>query len=305
MSFKYDKQPFVQVKNYENGHNWEQYAPIVKELNRKIASVENKRKILLIDMYPGVSVEEIKENLIDLLNPVVSYYTDNLIFEDSKTVTEKIKDMMTEDRVFGKMCTNTFRDFIIPSKLEALQNEIEKHEGLVVIYGVAASLVNKGDVYVYADLARWEIQQRYRSGKIANWKHDNFKDDALVKFKRGYFFEWRMADRHKKANSQNFHYIMDTNIKEYPKMITGEAFLAGLKQTAHRPFRVVPFFDPGVWGGQWMKEVCDLDRNLENYAWCFDCVPEENSLLLKVGQTIVEVPSIDVVFTHPIELLGR
>ena len=108
----------------------------------------------------------------------------------------------------------------------------------------------------------------------------------------------------KKANFENFDYILDTNIKNYPKMITGEAFLAGLEQTVHRPFRVVPFFDPGVWGGQWMKEVCDLDRNLENYAWCFDCVPEENSLLLKVGQTVVEIPSIDVVFTYPVDLLG-
>lgn len=54
-----------------------------------------------------------------------------------------------------------------------------------------------------------------------------------------------------------------------------------------------------------MKEVCDLDRNVENYAWCFDCVPEENSLLLKVGDTIIEVPSIDVVLTHPRELLGE
>jgi mannose-6-phosphate isomerase len=71
------------------------------------------------------------------------------------------------------------------------------------------------------------------------------------------------------------------------------------------PFRVVPFFDPGVWGGQWMKEVCGLDPEAENYAWCFDCVPEENSVLLEVGGDIVELPSIDVVFTRPRELLGE
>ncbi len=28
-------------------------------------------------------------------------------------------------------------------------------------------------------------------------------------------------------------------------------------------------------------EVADLDRSAVNYAWGFDCVPEENSLLLK------------------------
>jgi mannose-6-phosphate isomerase class I len=68
---------------------------------------------------------------------------------------------------------------------------------------------------------------------------------------------------------------------------------------------VVPFFDPGPWGGQWMKEVCDLPREAPNYAWCFDCVPEENSLLLGFGGTRVEVPAIDLVFRHPRELLGE
>jgi mannose-6-phosphate isomerase class I len=42
-----------------------------------------------------------------------------------------------------------------------------------------------------------------------------------------------------------------------------------------------------------------------NHAWCFDCVPEENSLLLGFGDVRVEIPSIDLVFTHPRELLGE
>lgn len=304
MKIKYDKQPFVQVKGFGQEHAREGYEDIIKKLKEKLLDINNKQKVLLIDMYPGVRVSEVKGNLIDDLNPSITYYTDDLIFEDNETVNNKIKDMITDDRVFGKMCLNSFSDFIVPSKLENLRKEIEKQSGLVIIYGVGVSLVCKGDVYVYADLARWEIQSRYRSSEMPNWKHDNFHDDVLVKFKIGYFFEWRMADRHKKENFKNFDYILDTNIKSSPKMITGEAFLEGLKQTAHRPFRVVPFFDPGVWGGQWMKQACDLDRNMENYAWCFDCVPEENSLLLRVGQTIIEIPSIDVVFTHPVELLG-
>jgi mannose-6-phosphate isomerase class I len=53
-----------------------------------------------------------------------------------------------------------------------------------------------------------------------------------------------------------------------------------------------------------MKEVCDLPREAENYAWCFDCVPEENSLRLGFGDVAVEIPSIDLVFQHPRQLLG-
>ena len=44
-----------------------------------------------------------------------------------------------------------------------------------------------------------------------------------------------------------------------------------------------------------MKEVCDLDREVPNFAWCFDCVPEENSLYFSFGDVVFEIPSIDLV----------
>jgi mannose-6-phosphate isomerase class I len=53
-----------------------------------------------------------------------------------------------------------------------------------------------------------------------------------------------------------------------------------------------------------MREVCDLSREEHNFAWCFDCVPEENSLLLGFGDARVEIPSINLVFHHPRQLLG-
>jgi mannose-6-phosphate isomerase class I len=54
-----------------------------------------------------------------------------------------------------------------------------------------------------------------------------------------------------------------------------------------------------------MKAVCGLDPGPENHAWCFDCVPEENSLLLDFGGIVMELPSINVVFHHPPGLLGK
>ena len=54
-----------------------------------------------------------------------------------------------------------------------------------------------------------------------------------------------------------------------------------------------------------MKEVCDLDRSTRNYGWCFDCVPEENSLLLGFGEVCFEIPSLNLVFDQPRALLGE
>ena len=56
----------------------------------------------------------------------------------------------------------------------------------------------------------------------------------------------------------------------------GETVRKTLENTARRPFRTGPDFDPGVWGGQWMKTHCGLDPAKVNYAWSFVGVPEEN-----------------------------
>lgn len=304
MKSNYNKQPYIEVKGYENNHSWQGYGNIVGEVLRAAGGLKGERTIIAVDFYPGVRIEEIRENIVDKLQGDLVIFTDEDIFETNEYITDKIAEYMTDDRVFGIMCHLNFKNFINADKLNEVSRKISQAKGRIVVYGVAACLLVKPDIHIYADMARWEIQQRYRSGEISNWKHDNFKDDALVKYKRGFFFEWRIADRYKKERMDSFNYVLDTNLRNNPKMITGEAYIQGLRQAAGQPFRVVPFFDPGVWGGQWMKDTCDLERDTENYAWCFDCVPEENSLLLKVGEIIAEIPSIDLVFKYPRELLG-
>lgn len=53
-----------------------------------------------------------------------------------------------------------------------------------------------------------------------------------------------------------------------------------------------------------MKKVFDLDKEAINYGWCFDCVPEENSLLFNISGVLFELPSINLVLLKSKELLG-
>jgi hypothetical protein len=161
------------------------------------------------------------------------------------------------------------------------------------------------DLIVYADIARWEIQQRWRRNETGNLGLDNASASIAAKYKCGYFVEWRAADRLKKDLLPRLNFLLDTNAATFPKMICGNDFRRALCAAAQTPFRVVPYFDPGPWGGHWMEDVCDLPLDRPNHAWCFDCVPEENSLLLAFGSTLVEIPAIDLVFAHPHQLLGE
>jgi mannose-6-phosphate isomerase class I len=104
---------------------------------------------------------------------------------------------------------------------------------------------------------------------------------------------------------EHWDYVLDTTRALSPNFVRGDAYRYALEKTAGQPFRVTPFFDPGPWGGQWLKEVCDLDRKEINFAWGFDCVPEENSLLFKFGNLLFETPSVNLVFYQAKKLLGE
>ena len=297
LNFKsdYDCFPKTKIKEHKAFCGYDE---IYRELNKKI----NDSSVVVFDYYPGVDEDEVYE-LIKRFNFSLEINM-HVLFKDGKTMTEQMKYNLTDDRVFGKMYYGNLVDFMDEEKLKEAQNKIKEQNGSVIVYGVGAGLVSHGDVYVYFDMARWQIQLRYRKG-MANYNVDNYDEDILKKYKRGYFIEWRIADKHKEKCFECFDYVVDTNAANDPKMISRYTFTESLKQLAQKPFRTVPYFDPGVWGGQWMKEVCNLDVNQPNYAWSFDGVPEENSILFDYDGITFELPAMDLVLYQPKELLGE
>ncbi len=299
---KYDKMPATRLgrehRAWAGRAAWAELA--------RAAAVHGISSVITIDTYPGVEVGDLITELTNALPDFSIIDVESVAGRPIDEINEMIADSLTDDRVFGVLSHLDVTAFYDPDALNELRIGIESRNGPVIFVGWGAQLAAPDpDVLVLADLARWEIQQRQRAG-APNWRAANGDEDPLRKYKRSFFVEWRVADRHKRRLFDRIDYLLDTNVSAAEaKLITGDTFRTGLRQTASQPFRVVPFFDPGVWGGQWMKRVCGLDDDTHNYAWCFDCVPEENSLLLAVEDQTIEVPSIDLVFSHPRELLGE
>lgn len=292
----YDKYPETRVVGHD-GEAWEGAAAVTAEI-AKLAQAEDH--VLVVECYPGVGAD-VLELVRGAFRPDTVTLSDD-IFYDGEELTARMQPHLTDDRVRGVMYYGRLEDFVNPAALEAARASVPTH-GRTLIYGVGAGLVAEGDTLVFCDLARWEIELRYRVG-LPNFRAHNEGEDPLRKIKRGYFVEWRIADKRKMEVFDRVDYFLDSNAKETPKLSTGEAVRDGLAQVTHRPFRLVPYFDPGVWGGQWMKDVCGLDPTADNYAWSFDGVPEENSLYLRIGDVRIEVPAQDLVLSHPVELLG-
>lgn len=294
---KYNLRPEVKINT--NATGWDNYQAIADVVQAKSKAT----RIIAIECYPGVDIEEMNANLIPLLNPEQVILADDAMLS-TEEIQSMIKRTITDDRVFGILSNYELKEFLDPVKVSKLQSIIKETAGLVVIYGTGATLITKPDVTIYADLTRWEIQQRFRNEQLCNWKTINPDEDVLRKFKRGYFFEWRMADRLKNQLYDSTDFILDTNNKNEPKMISADAYREGLKQFTEQPFRLVPYFDSSVWGGQWMKENFQLDPNTTNFGWAFDGIPEENSIILCFTNVKIEVPAINIVHQFPNELLG-
>lgn len=261
---------------------------------------------MAFECYPGVSENAIWLALESALRPAFVVRT-SAIWKDPAELNRMVARDLTDDPVFGRMNGFTIEDFADPSRLELCRAEIREHgTSPIVVIGTGTSLLlSEPQVLIYADLPRWEIQKRQRSGQIDNLAAENHSESASAKYKRAYFLDWRVADRIKRGLLGSLDYLLDTTDSSNPTLLTGDLFRDALRHTHSRPFRVVPFFDPGPWGGQWMRDICGLDSQAPNYAWCFDCVPEENSLLFDFGRGVrTEVPALDLVFGHPRELLG-
>jgi mannose-6-phosphate isomerase class I len=297
----YDKHPVVSVSGSREDCQvgW---PAIGRRLKR---NVRPGRFVICVECYPGCFEKEIEKQLVEALRPELVLRAEECYLPGAAIESLCARDL-GDDPVFAFMGKYELSEFLDGQKLAEQRNRLSKASGLVLVIGTGATLLaEQWDLLVYCDMARWEIQQRQRAGEIPNLGLQNGSERPQAKYKRAYFVDWRVADRLKKDLLPRIDFLLDTNQRDLPTMITGAQHLEGLKKAAHSPFRVVPFFDPGPWGGQWMKEVCDLPRTAENYAWCFDCVPEENSLLLGFGDVKVEIPSINLVFQHPHELLGE
>ena len=259
---------------------------------------------LAVDFYTGVYEEEVI-NELHRLSPALFIDTRDLMKPESeiKAMTARF---MTDDVLFGYVTNITLNDYFDQDKLKKAREEVIATKGKVVVVGSGAAMVVPAEaVLVYADMARWEIQQRFRRHEVKALGIDNRKDAVSLQYKRGYFNDWRVCDKYKESLFDKIDFWLDTHIATEPKMIDQTTFFKGIEETVHSPFRVVPFFDPAPWGGQWMKEVCDLDPEKENYGWCFDCVPEENSLYFEVNGVRFELPSVDLVLLKTRELLGE
>ncbi|MEY8292823.1 class I mannose-6-phosphate isomerase [Carnobacteriaceae bacterium 52-44] len=262
----------------------------------------NKGNKIAFEAYPSLDTSKLLEELENKVPDALILNTDDYYISADRIYSE-IQDDLTDDEVFGRFSHKKFADFLDPLKLKKLYEVLKVTNELIIVVGVGATEIIDYDLLVYLDINRWEIQKNYKKG-LGNWrsyKETNFSE----KLKRSYYFEWPAATEIKDTILAKIDYYIDMNVIDTPKMVSGKDLLSSLKEIVSKPIRMVPFFEPGIWGGHWMQDKFGVGQDEINLAWCFDGVPEENSIILSTDTNDFEMPAQNLVLLYPIELMGE
>lgn len=295
---KFEKHPAVTISQSDAdcASGW------VEILDRLQAHGDARR--IAIECYPGVLLDSLRNQLISHLGAELVLESE-LTLLPPRAIEAKFARVLGDDPVFAFMTSISLEEFFDAEKVAQARRAAENTKGRVIAIGTGASfLLSSHDVLIYVDVTRWEIQQRQRSGLASNLGLTNAGAPPGQLYKRAFFLDWRAADQKRHQLYQSVDFWIDGNQPQQPAMLSGRTLRAALAEVSRRPFSLVPFFDPGPWGGQWMRRHFDLRGGPANYAWCFNCVPEENSLALRFGTRRFELPALTLVHEQPDALLG-
>ncbi|GAE04439.1 hypothetical protein [Paenibacillus sp. JCM 10914] len=223
---------------------------------------------------------------------------------------------LTDNRAFGYKASDVhplqyFRQDARQA-LRASALAAESNGGIHVLHGPGAYMLahREPDLAFYADYSR-ENQQRRHAEHMGSFGF-GVSHDKVETYKNCLFLEWPVWETYRRDwlsihgnRSDQQAYYIDLNRSHEPIWLSASCLAAVLNKAAQQPFRVKPFFAPGIWGGQYLKELCELPEAWPNCAWSFEPIAPENTLLLHVQHVTLEVPFTLLMEASPLEILGR
>ena len=262
---------------------------------------------VIIDGYGGVLWDTFHEQLDQILAQrgiTVAWFNIN----DALRPTNEIETMVApflggSDPLFGTRFTEHLADFFDAEKLRDLRPAADVV--LNIIYGCGAALSGWDGLLIYIDIPKNEIQFRARAEAITNLACAQANTPQMM-YKRFYFVDWVALNRHKADLLSRIDWVIDGQRPDVPVLIAGSDFLAALETMSHNYFRVRPWFEPGPWGGQWIKQyLSQLAQDVPNYAWSFELIVPENGLLLESDTLLLEVSFDFIMYYDNRSILGQ
>jgi mannose-6-phosphate isomerase class I len=279
---------------------------LIHEGFESLAAIIAVNKTVIIDGYNGVFFEQFQTNLDKCLRKrgIKTSWKNTIDFLKSYYIIEEMVAPFTggDDPLFGKRTDLVLDDFFEISLLQKLLPDPVADINFII--GPGASISGWKGLLIYIDIPKNEIQFRSRAGSITNLGSSH-PSDSKVMYKRFYFVDWIVLNKHKQNILTDADVIVDGQRADNPVWMTGDVLKQSLKVMSHNVFRVRPWFEPGAWGGTWIKDNIDgLNKDVPNYAWSFELIVPENGLLLESSGRLLEVSFDTLMYFEGEAVLG-
>lgn len=266
----------------------------------------SENRAIILDGYVGVDWSEIAAAVSDYFIKKGTEY--NLIncadyYKPADLIEELTAPFLGgDDPVFGKKTDLNLTDYF---RSDFLAEFDPPRQLTTVVYGCGASLCGIEGRLVYFDLPKNELQYRMRAGSVTNLAINQSKDRKQA-YKHFFFVDWVICNKEKKRLLPYVDFIVDQQRPNNPAWMDGDIFRTGLDAMSESYFRVRPWFEPGVWGGQWLsKNIPDLPQNEPNYAWSFEMIVPENGLIFSSSEMLLEVSFDWLMYKAGEKVLGK
>jgi mannose-6-phosphate isomerase class I len=247
--------------------------------------------VVIIDGYIGVLWHDLSTGLdlaLKRLGINAAWHDVSGTMKPSPEIERMIKPFLgADDPLFGTRTDLDLADFFDPDKLRSLASF--STPGMTILYGTGAFLGGLEGVKIYLDVPKNEIQYRSRAASICNLGSTG-PDDPKKMYKRFYFVDWIALNRHKERFIGHVDIFADVQRYGDITWCDGNSVRAAFNAMSVNYFRVRPWFEPGAWGGNWIRDhVSGLNGDVPNYAWSFELIVPENGLLFEDGEHLLEL----------------
>jgi hypothetical protein len=202
---------------------------------------------------------------------------------------------LSGDPVFARLADGSLADLF-----DGLPRRVARPDAEVTLaFGPGSALVAHERLW-YLDVPKRLTLQAVQRGQAGNLGQPPGQPGTE---QRHLFVDWPLLDRHRDTLVAGVDRFVDLTDPEVPHFVDGGPLRASLEALSVAPFRTRPTFQPGSWGGQWLRRRLGVQTDAPNLAWSYELVAPEAGLLLGSSPT-VEVPFGMLLATHAEAVMG-